>query len=220
MTGIKKRSPTNKEFKRNFQGLASTKTKKGHLNNNQERKSSDKQSAEGILVRIKIDKIDDDGWEVEVGTGNDKKKYMCSDSRGGLMIPDSTISKNKKYYIPKNKTEVEIDIDKKSKIYTITRIRSDKQIPLAKFSDKLYLSVNSNTKNNKKVSALLTMSNNKITVQADNVVVKDNEDNSIDLVEAHKEQTQTIKVLQQERKSLEERIQILEEKINKQENEE
>ena len=41
MTGIRKRSPTNKEFKTNFQGLASTKTKKGHLNNQEKKLTLD-----------------------------------------------------------------------------------------------------------------------------------------------------------------------------------
>ena len=210
MTGIKKRSPTNKEFKRNFQGLASSKVKKGHLSDQQERKSDDKQSAKGILVRIEIDKIDDDGWEVEVGTGKNKKKYMCSDSRGGLLIPDSTISKNKKYYITKAKTEVEIDIDKKSKIYRITKINSDKQIPLSTFADKLYLSPNSNTKTNQNIKTLLTMSKTNVVLQADEVIVKDNDNKSVNIIESNEKQQNDIQTLQEQNLSLDERIKELE----------
>ena len=212
MDNVHRRTPTNKEFKTNFQGLASTKAKKGHLND-QERKKDDKQSTEGTLKRILISKIDDNGWEVVVGKGTDTHTYNCVNPLGGLLIPESELSTNKLYYVPKNKTVVEVDIDKKSHIYTITRIRGQ-QIPLASFHDKLYLSVDSNTKTNKDVNAEITMSKDDITLQADSVKVKDNDDNEIDLLEENAQQKDDISSLQEENKSLLSRIEILEEQVS------
>ena len=193
MDNIHRREPTNKEFKTNFQGLAATKTKKGHLND-QERKKDDKQSTEGVLKRILISKIDTNGWDVVVGKGSDTHTYHCVNPLGSLLIPDSTISTNKLYYIPKNKTAVDIDIDKKSHIYTITRVKGQ-QIPLASFNDKLYLSVDTNSKTNSDINAEITMSKDDITLQGDNIVVKDNDDNEVNLIDAHNEQVENIEGL-------------------------
>ena len=210
MQGVRSHNPTNKDFKTHFQGLASTKTKKGHLND-QDRKSDDKQSAEGELIRIIREKVDSNGWEVSVGKGSEKKKYMCSDSRGGLLIPDSNISDNGLYYIPKEKTEVEIDIDKKSKIYTITRIKSSHQIPLASFGDKIYLSTDTNTKTNQDVNATLTMTKDDINLEAEKVTIT-TKDVKIDIVESVTKQNTKISELEKTNQTLLERIRALEAK--------
>ena len=212
MDNVHRRTPTNKEFKTNFQGLAATRTKKGHLSD-QERKKDDKQSTEGTLKRILISKIDENGWEVVVGKGTDTHTYNCVNPLGSLLIPESEISPNKQYYIPKNKTIVEIDIDKKSRIYTITRVLGQ-QVPLASFDDKLHLSVDTNTKTNGDINAEITMSSDDITRQADNVTVKDNEDNEINLLEENEQQKNNISALQKENKSLLSRIEILEEAVS------
>ncbi len=211
MDNIHRRTPTNKEFKTNFQGLASTKTRKGHLND-QERKKDDKQSTEGTLKRILISKIDDNGWEVVVGKGTDTHTYQCVNPLGSLLIPDSEVSANKLYYVPKHKTVVEVDIDKKSHIYTITRIMGQ-QIPLATFNDTLHMAVDTNTKTNQDVNAEITMSKDDITLQADKVTVKDNEDNEINLLEENKKQKEDISSLKKENQGLLSRIVILEEAV-------
>lgn len=65
-------SPTNKRFRSHFQDFASTKAKKGHLNNN-ERDTDEIKHERGVLVKIEKNKIDSNGWIVEVGQGEIKK---------------------------------------------------------------------------------------------------------------------------------------------------
>lgn len=184
MTGIRKRSPTNKEFKTNFQGLAGTRTKKGHLNS-QERESDDVSRETGTLIRIHKKKLYEDGWEVQVGTDKDAKTYMCSYQSGVLYIPDST--ETDEYYVPKQKTQVEVNIDKKSKIYTIVKINSLNKKPIALFEDNLTISTNTNENTNSDVEASIEVSTKSITLKSDNVVVLDSNDNKIDLVESNKD---------------------------------
>ena len=74
MVKAKSYTPTNKRFKRHFQDIAETKARKGHLNQG-EREQEDVITEKGILVRIEKAKINDNGWEVEVGTGDNKKTY-------------------------------------------------------------------------------------------------------------------------------------------------
>lgn len=199
MTGIRKRSPTNKEFKTNFQGLASTRTKKGHLTN-QEKKASDNAVETGTLIRISKEKLYENGWEVQVGTDSDAVTYMCSYGDGVLYLPDST--ETDVYYIPKEKTEVELVIDKQTKIYTITKINTLNKKPIALYENKLTISTNTNTNTNSDVNTSIEVSNNSVNINSDIVTITDSQNNQVDLVESQKKVD-----------SLLERIQILEDKI-------
>lgn len=216
MTGIRKRSPTNKEFKTNFQGLASTKTKKGHLNNQQEKKPSDNAKENGILVRIHKNKLYENGWEVKVGTGNEAVTYMCSYGDAVLYIPESTLTG--KYYVPKQKTEVEVTIDKKSKIYTITKINTLNKKPIALYENNLTISTNTNTDTNSNVTTSIEVSNDSVNIKSDNVTITDSNNNKIDLVATQTTTAQQIIDLKEQNQSLLERIEILENKVNTQEN--
>lgn len=231
MTGIRKRSPTNKEFKTNFQGLASTKTKKGHLNN-EDKKASDNAVEKGTLVRIHREKIYDNGWEVKVGSGKDSVTYMCSYGDGILQIPDSNITNN--YFIPKNKTEVELTIDKKSKIYTIIKLKTSDKKPIALFDDNLTISTNTNTDTNSDTETSIEVGKTTVNINSNNVTITDSDDNVIDLVENAEEQKKLgeqqeqfekkqskiegkVDSLSKENMSILKRIEIIEEQINNQE---
>lgn len=226
MVGIKKRSPTNKEFKSNFQKLASTKTKKGHLTN-QEKEADDIAKKTGILVKINRKKLYENGWEVKVGTGNDAVTYMCSYGDGVMYIPDSTITDA--YFVPKGKVEVEITIDKKTKIYTITKINTNNKKPIALFENVLTLSTDTNTESSKNTASIV-LSKDSVNINSDNVVIKDSDDNQIDLKESqkqidtlqneNKEIKDTVKSLNETNASLLQRIEILENKISETENSE
>lgn len=123
MVDSKRYDPTITRFQKHTKSFVSGKTKKGHLNN-EERKEGDVINEEGILVRIDKKQIQGKGWEVEV----DKKKYKCSYyGNSFLFLPNCTETDT--YYIPKKECKVEISIDKKSKIYTITKIKGLKTSP-------------------------------------------------------------------------------------------
>lgn len=227
MVGVKKRSPTNKEFKSNFQKLAATKTKKGHLTN-QEREADDVAKENGILVRINRKKLYEKGWEVKVGTGNDAVTYMCSYGDGVMYIPDCTVTDE--YFVPKGNVEVEITVDKKTKIYTVTKINSTNKKPIALFENILTLSTDTNTDTNKKNTASIVLSSDSVNINSDKVTITDSDDNQIDLKESqqqindlqdeNKEIKDQVDSLSKENDNLIKRIQILEEKVSKTEEKE
>ena len=66
---------------KHFEDFASPKAKKGHLNNN-ERDTDEIKHERGVLVKIEKNKIDSNGWIVEVGQGENKKTYECSNVTG------------------------------------------------------------------------------------------------------------------------------------------
>lgn len=121
MVNAKHYTPTNKKFKNYFQDIANKKARKGHLNQN-EREQEDIVTEKGTLVRINKAKYNADGWEVEVGFGENKKNYNCVNGTGEMTRP--ACIESKEYYTPKTQTTVDVLIDNVSKIYTITRIRS------------------------------------------------------------------------------------------------
>ena len=217
-------TPTNKQLKGGVQGLADTRPKKGHLTN-QERKKDDKQSATGVLVHILRKKIDSDGWIVDVGTGKNKSRYHCVNGTGGMYIPDSNVTDT--MYVPKVKTEVNIDIDKKSKIYTITKIISDKKISLASFEDMLYISTNNNENTNQDVNASIVMTKDIVNLKANEIIIEDNDGTEINLIQTTKQQQESVQQQQQaieelqesnkqlssENTSLLQRVEILEETL-------
>lgn len=229
MTGIKKRSPTNKEFKKNFENFASKRMKKGHLSDSQERKAEDNTLEEGILVRIHRKKLYKNGWEVKVGTGKDAKTYMCSYDNGVVDIPEST--ETKEYYVPKKKTKVEVSIDKKTKIYKIIKIQTQGKNTSTLYKKLLKISTDNDENSKDKPKASLEISDTAVNIKSNNVVITDDEDNEIDLIksnetldEVKKNQTEAITKLEtvskksdeaeEEIKSLLSRIEILEAKLS------
>lgn len=212
MTGIKRRSPTNKEFKTKFEGLASTRTKKGHLNA-QERKPGDTVVEKGILIRIDRQKLYEDGWEVKVGTGKSAKVYKCSYGDGVMYIPDSDVTKQ--YFVPKGKVEVELTIDKKTKLYTITKINTGNKTAVALFENLLTLSVDTNENSNVKTS--IEVSDESINMKSDSVIITDSDNNEIDLLEANESVKKQIKYLTEQSNEKQTQIQELTNKVNEKE---
>lgn len=115
MVNSKRYDPTITRFRKHTQGFVSGKTKKGHLQN-EENDKGDVFKDEGELIKIIKKKKDDDGWVVKVSG----KTYNCTYGDNIRYMPDCTDTGE--YLVPKKKCKVEVSIDKKSKIYTITRI--------------------------------------------------------------------------------------------------
>lgn len=132
-------TPTNKYFRNKFQDFASSKTKKGHLNNTDEEEGS--KNLTGTLVKIDKEKIYSNGWLVET---SDKKQYWCSYGDGVVMLPEYTESS--KYYTPKKKTEVNISVDEDNKVYILTRLKDVSKKPISFYDEKLEISVTDNKK--------------------------------------------------------------------------
>lgn len=158
-------TPTNKYFRNKFQDFASTKTKKGHLNNTGNEEDEGAKKLTGTLVKIDRKKLYDNGWLVET---TEKKQYWCSYGDGVLCIPDSTVSDT--YYVPKAKTEVEISIDEKNSIYTITRLKDPNKKPIALFDDKIEISTNTNTQTNKNNTAKIEVGKDKVNITGNTIV--------------------------------------------------
>lgn len=114
MVHVKNYNPTNKKFTRNLEELVGTRTRKGHLNSEER---TDKVLFEtGELKKIIKDKIDSNGWVVDV----DGTIYKCIFEQSIMTKPECTESEL--YLIPKQKTVVNVSLDKESKIYKITSI--------------------------------------------------------------------------------------------------
>ena len=135
-------------------------------------------------------------------------------------MDESTITET--LYVPKNKTDVYIDIDKKSKIYTLTRIIGD-VIPLASYEDVLTISTNTNEKTNQDVNASMVMTKDIINLKASSIVIKDNDDTEVDLIQQSKDiedlksDNESLKsdneALKEQNEDLIKRIEIIEESI-------
>lgn len=202
---------TNKEFKDRFEKLASTDVIKGHLTN-QKRSPGDSQTVKGVLKHVIRERIDTNGWIVTVGSDKDKSDYSCTNPQWSTTLPSSTITPT--LYVPKEKTEVEISLDKKNKIYTILRVISGNVNPFGLYQDTLTVSINQNEKTNGDVNAEVTMTKETINMVADAIVVQDNNNNQINLIENSNEQSQKIEELQQQNSDLRNRIQIIEQQLN------
>lgn len=123
MVDSKRYDPTITRFQKHTKSFVSGKTKKGHLEN-EDREAGDVINEEGVLVRIIKKDIQGKGWKVKV----DEKIYNCSYyGNSFLFLPNCTETDT--YYIPKKECKVEVSIDKKSKIYTITKIKGLKTSP-------------------------------------------------------------------------------------------
>ena len=122
MVDSKRYDPTITRFQKHTKSFVSGKTKKGHLDDSDDDKKKGVIKEEGELVRVNSKNLHGKSWEVKV----DGKTYMCTYGDNIIYLPPYT--KNGSYYVPKKKCLVEVSIDKKSKIYTITRmIDPDKQ---------------------------------------------------------------------------------------------
>ena len=135
MVDSKRYDPTITRFQKHTKSFVSGKTKKGHLN----REPGDVAKADGILVKIDKKKKSSNGWLVKV----QGKEYWCScDDLGN--VPD--VTETEAYLLPKKKCEVEVSIDKASKIYTITKIKTSKVPQITTDLDKIILKTKGNSK--------------------------------------------------------------------------
>lgn len=157
-------NPSNKKFSDHFQKLAKTKTKKGHLNESGERDSEDTLITSGVLTRIEKAKIYANGWEVEVGYGDNKKTYNCKNITGTLAIPDYTESQ--KYYVMKNQVKVDVSIDNVSKIYSITNIHDINSIFTMKDKE---IKISNAPANNNKESSKVVLGEKNLDLKGDNI---------------------------------------------------
>lgn len=199
-----RRKYTNKHFKDNFVDLASNEPKIGHLTNKKKDKGS--QNVSGILKYIIINRVESNGWIVEVGSGSDKTTYSCTNPQWALTMPDSNTTDKK--YVPKHKTRVEISIDKKHKIYTIQRVINSKSA-ISNYQDMLKISIDQDEKTNSNVNAEIKITADEIELGANSVNLKAN-NQKIDLIK----QSNQIQVLINDNLLLKEKINNIEKKLN------
>lgn len=205
---VKHRRYTNKDFKDNFVDLASNKPKSGHLT---KQKNKDKTKiVEGVLKHIIIDRIDANGWVVEVGSGSERSTYNCTNPQWSLSIPSSTQTAT--MYVPNKKTRVEFSMDKEHKIYTIIRVIGGKSA-FSNYQDVLKISVDQNDKTNQDVNAEITMTSQDVQIDAKSIIIN-SDDKQIDLIKTQENHEEQIKTLTQENNLLKEKINQIEEKLN------
>ena len=150
--------PTNKRFRDSFQKFAGTKTKKGNLNNEDEKGSIlDK----GILEKIKKSQINGKGWYVKV----DGKQYVCTYEDYNGILPD--VTETKEFYYLRNTPEVDVSINNKEKVYNIERIK-DLKTNISTTSTGSVTIENNLTNNDFKEVNILS-DNNSIQVNNDNI---------------------------------------------------
>lgn len=192
MVDSKRYSPTNKRFQKHTQAFVSGKTKKGHLTN-EEREAGDVVKETGILVKVNKNKIYEKGWEVKI----DDKTYMCTYGDNIVYLPPCTL--NGSYYMPKKECKVEVSIDKKSQIYTITRIDDADKQPIAMVNNSITLQTSG--------EASLTISDDTTTISGTELSVEG--DIKVDTSKDDTVSTDTISIT-----NLYKRIQILESKLS------
>jgi len=152
--------PTNKRFRDSFQRFAGTKTKKGNLNNEDEKGSIlDK----GILEKIKKSQINGKGWYVKV----DGKQYVCTYEDYNGILPD--VTETKEFYYLRNTPEVDVSINNKEKVYNIERIK-DLKTNISTTSTGSVTIENNLTNNDFKEVNILS-DNNSIQVNNDNIAL-------------------------------------------------
>lgn len=209
-------NPTNKRFRKHFQDFASTKAKKGHLNEN-DRDTDEIKHERGVLVRIEKAKITSDGWIVEVGKDENKKTYNCTNTTGVLSIPDST--ETDLYYVPNSTIDVDITIDTVSSIYQITRIKSLNNHVAYQADGQLIIGDTGTTDaSDDAKTGKITISKTKITIDGDNKINGNTETEDLTVKNKFKigdmDVAITIKNLQDENKSLTEKNEELQNDIN------
>lgn len=124
MVDSKRYNPSNKRFQEHTKHFVEGTTLKGHLNS-QDDKNKNKYKTNGELIRVVKAKIYENGWECKV----DKKKINCNYGDNIIYLPPC--KSTELYYIPTSKCEVEISIDEKSKIHTITKINDPNKLPIS-----------------------------------------------------------------------------------------
>ena len=132
MVDSKRYTPTNERFRKHTQNFVSEKTKKGHLND-KEKDKGDVSKEDGKLVKVYKKLMKKNGWIVKV----DGKEYHCSYGDNIVFLPPCTDKGT--YYVPKKECLVEVSIDKKSKIYTITRMKDPNKQPIEMMNDSISL---------------------------------------------------------------------------------
>lgn len=176
MVSSKRYMPTNKRFQDHTKQFVGTKSKKGHLNKEDEDKQKT-QVTTGYLKRVLIKKMDSDGWEVSVGKGKSAKTYMCSYGDNIVYLPKDCV-KTDLYYIPKHECEVELNLDLKTKIYTIQKLKDPNKVPITMMNGEVTLQGSGDSS--------LTVSNDAIQatgiLTSDEDVVVQKDDNEISLV--------------------------------------
>ena len=152
--------PTNKRFRDSFQKFAGTKTKKGNLNNEDEKGSVlDK----GILEKIKKSQITGKGWYVNVSG----KQYVCTYNNYNGILPD--VTETEQFYYLRNTPEVDVSINKKEKAYNIERIKDLKTNVSATSNGTITIENNLTNNNSKEINIL--SDNNSIQVNNDNIAL-------------------------------------------------
>ena len=132
MVDSKRYDPTITRFQKHTKSFVSGKTKKGHLDDDDDKKKGVIKE-EGELVKVNSKNLYGKSWEVKV----DNKTYMCTYGDNIIYLPP--YNKNGSFYVPKKKCLVEISIDKKSKIYTITRMIDPDKQPITMTNDGITL---------------------------------------------------------------------------------
>jgi len=152
--------PTNKRFRDSFQKFAGTKTKKGNLNNEDDKGSIlDK----GTLTKIKKSQITGKGWYVDVSG----KQYVCTYNDYNGILPE--VTETKEFYYPRNTPEVDVTINNKEKTYNIERIKNLKTN--ISTSTNGSVTIENNLTNNSFKEVNISSDNNSIQVNNDNVAL-------------------------------------------------
>ena len=115
MVDSKRYVPSNKRFEKHTQSFVEGKTMKGHLVDDKKNKNSYK--VNGILKKVNKNALASDGWYVTV----EEKILKCYYGDVYYYLPPHTV--NGDWYIPTSKCEVEVSINEKSGIKTITKIK-------------------------------------------------------------------------------------------------
>lgn len=152
--------PTNKRFRDSFQKFAGTKTKKGNLNNEDEKGVVlDK----GILEKIKKSQINGKGWYVNVSG----KQYVCTYNNYNGILPD--VTETSEFYYLRNSPEVDVSINNKEKTYNIERIKDLKTNISSTNNGSITIENNLINNNSKEINIL--SDNNSIQVNNDNIAL-------------------------------------------------
>ena len=156
MVNSKRYNPSNKRFQKHTQSFVEGKTMKGHLGEGDKNKNTSKET--GVLIRVTKSKITSDGWEVKIK----KKTYHCNYGDNIIYLPPHKTTEL--YYIPNKKCEVEVSIDKKNKIYTITKIKDKNKKPISMTNDGIKLGGNG--------KATIEVSKNSTKIKGENLSVE------------------------------------------------
>lgn len=127
MVNSKRYNPSNKRFQKHTQSFVEGKTMKGHLVDGE--KKRDKYKTTGELVKVNKNNLNGTGWYVKI----EKKTLKCNYGDNIYYLPPYTEQGD--WYFPKSKCEVEVSVDEKSKIFTITKIKDPKKQPIAMYSE-------------------------------------------------------------------------------------